>query len=170
MKLTAMVKTETGTAANRLVKAYPNHTFVIEDLDFSGRKGNRRFAYRALQKNLATKAVVLLTNPAYTSQECPSCHYTSPGNRRGTKFRCLSCGRISHADVIGGINLLGRSKDKQIGPKADAPDVRTILRTRYWNDRNSAAGRSTRPRRRPGCLLRSRATRAHSVKLCHSQK
>lgn len=136
-----MVKTATGTVANDLVRQYPAHTFVMEDLDLNGCRGQKRFAYRALHGNLTHKAVVDARNPAYTSQMCPSCGYVSRGNRAGTKFVCVGCGRISHADAVGGINLLGRSEDKQVGAN-DSPFVaKALLRERYRaRRRDSSSG------------------------------
>jgi hypothetical protein len=129
-RLSGLVKTATGTVANKLVKDFPGHVFVLEDLDLRGCKGQKRFAYKALQANLAGKAPTYLVNPAYTSQECPSCHSVSRGNRKGTSFLCLSCGRKSHADVVGAINLLRRSEDKQISCDSLPSEVKTLLLTR----------------------------------------
>ena len=136
-KLTGLVKTLAGEASNKLVKAYPDHTFVIEDLDLRGCRGQKRFAYRALHHSLESKAQVIKVNPAYSSQTCPSCGYVHRGNRSGVKFKCRSCGRISHADVVGGINLLRRSEDKQVALDDDPSLVRTILKERYLHRRSS---------------------------------
>lgn len=136
-KLTGMVKTITGEVTNKLVRGAPEGTvFVIEDLDLRGCRGQKRFAYRALAHSLETKAPVIKVNPAYTSQECPSCGYVSRANRKGTDFACRSCGRRSHADVVGGINLLGRSEDEQVGLGDHHRDVRELLRRRYLSRRN----------------------------------
>lgn len=136
-KLTGMVKTITGEVANKLVRSAPEGTvFVIEDLDLRGCRGQKRFAYRALAHSLETKAPFIKVNPAYTSQECPSCGYVSRNNRKGTDFVCRSCGRRSHADVVGGINLLGRSEDKQVDLNDHHRDVRELLRARYFSRRN----------------------------------
>ncbi len=141
-RLSGLVKTATGTAANDLVKAYPGHAFVIEDLDLRGCKGSKRFAYRALHGSLS-KAPTITVNPAYTSQMCPSCGYVSRENRRGIEFQCRSCGRISHADVVGGINLLGRSEDKQVGLDDHPSAVKTLLRERFRaHCRTSSLGES----------------------------
>jgi len=148
-RLTGMTKTATGTVANQLVRSYPNHTFVVENLDLRGCRGSKRFAYRALQHSLGRKAVLETVNPAYTSQECPSCGYVARGNRNGTSFRCLSCGRISHADVVGAINLLRRSGDKQIGLKASPWLVRPILEKRYRKARDSSPRRMAKATRSP---------------------
>jgi putative transposase len=135
-KLSGMIKTATGTVANQLIKDYPKRTFVIEDLDLRGCRGQKRFAYRALHHSLATKAKVKVVNPAYSSQMCPSCGYVSRTNRHGIKFCCKSCGRISHADVVGGVNLLGRSEDKQIDACENHFKVKQLLRERYLIRRN----------------------------------
>lgn len=141
-KLSGMVKTETGRIANILVKRHPETVFVLEDLDLRGCRGQKRFAYRALAKALSTKAPVEVVNPAYTSQECPSCGYISRKNRTGIRFECCSCGRINHADWVGASGILRRSQDNDIRC-ADHPSVvRTTLRRRYLLCRNSPAGSS----------------------------
>jgi putative transposase len=146
-RLSGQAKTAMGTVANKLVKSFPGHTFVVEDLDLRGCKGQKRFAYRALHTNLSHKTVVQVVNPAYTSQQCPSCGYVSPENRSSIKFACKACGRKSHADVVGAINLLGRSEDKQIGCKTYPSAVKDILRARYRDRRkaNSDSAVGCRP-------------------------
>ena len=136
-KLTGFVKTEVGTVVNDLVKRHPDTTFVIEDLNFRGCKGQKRFAYRMLHNSLRGKAPIQEVNPAFTSQECPSCGYISKSNRFGVKFQCHCCGRISHADVVGGKNLLGRSEDKQIFTTFHHAKVGIILRERFRKYRTS---------------------------------
>ena len=138
-KLTGMVKTMAGECSNKLVRKHPGAIFVVEDLDLRGCCGAKRFAYRALHHSLETKAPCLVVNPAYSSQMCPSCGYVSRKNRSGIEFHCRSCGRISHADVVGGINLLGRSEDKQVGLDDHPSAVKTILRERYLHRRNSSS-------------------------------
>ena len=141
VRLSGMIKTAVGTITNKLVKTYPSHTFVIEDLDLRGCRGQKRFAYRALHNSLIHKACIEAVNPAYSSQGCPSCGHISRNNRKGIVFHCRSCGRKSHADVIGGINLLGRSGDKQIDSCEDPSEVRSLLRERTLRKRNSSSGR-----------------------------
>ena len=129
--LSGFVKTETGCIVNRLVKRHPGTVFVIEDLDLSGCKGQKRFAYRALSAHLERKAVVQKVNPAYTSQECPSCGYVSRSNRSGVKFTCRSCGRKAHADWVGASGILRRSEDKGIRCADHPRAVKPVLRQRY---------------------------------------
>jgi putative transposase len=52
--------------------------------------------------------LVNLIDPAYTSQECPVCHYISLSNRTGILFRCRACGYKTHADRVGAINISNR--------------------------------------------------------------
>ncbi len=144
-KLTGMIKTMAGECANKLVDAHPGAIFVVEDLDLRGCRGAKRFAYRALHHNLATKAPCEVVNPAYSSQTCPSCGYVSRSNRKGIKFVCRSCGRKSHADVVGGLNLLGRSEDKEIQLDDHPSAVKAVLRRRFAEKRRSPVGLSTTP-------------------------
>lgn len=143
-KLSGQIKTAVGTITNKLVKKYKDHTFVVEDLDLSGCKGSKRFAYKALQNSLARKAVIEKINPAYTSQMCPSCGFISKPNRNGVRFQCKSCGRKGHADCVGGRNILGRSGDKNISLKTPVQSVKVILRERYLLRRNSSSKLPTR--------------------------
>jgi putative transposase len=155
-RLTGLIKTAVGTVSNQLVKDYPGFTFVIEDLDLRGTRGQKRFAYRALHHSLGTKAVVEVVNPAYSSQMCPSCGYIDRKNRHGTGFECHSCGRKGHADVVGAMNLLGRSEDKGIRCNDHPSVVKALLRKRYrmlrkrtsFSTRNSLVVPSPLPRGR----------------------
>jgi putative transposase-like DNA-binding protein len=142
-KLTGAVKTMAGEVANKLVEAHPGAVFIVEDLDLRGCRGAKRFAYRALHHNLNTKAPCEVVNPAYSSQMCPSCGYVSRSNRSDIKFICRGCGRKSHADVVGGINLLGRSEDKQVGLDDHPSAVKALLRERYRLRRDSSSGGQT---------------------------
>ena len=138
-KLSGMVKTETGRIANDLVRRHPGTVFVLEDLDLRGCRGQKRFGYRALAAALASKAPVEIVNPAYTSQECPSCGYISRSNRSGTKFRCRSCGRLAHADWVGASGILRRSGDNDIGCGDRPNSVKATLRRRFRLRRTSPA-------------------------------
>lgn len=142
-RLTGMVKSFTGRVSNELVQRYPDAVFVLEDLDLRGSRGSKRFCYRALAHSLETKAPTEAVNPAYSSQTCPSCGHVDRGNRKGIDFVCRQCGRRSHADVVGGINLRGRSTAEQAG--SDLPritlehhpsEVREVLVRLYWGRRN----------------------------------
>lgn len=155
-KLSGMAKTETGRIANDLVRQHPDTVFVLEDLDLRGCRGQKRFAYRALHRALSSKAPVEVVNPAYTSQECPSCGYISRSNRSGTSFSCRSCGRKAHADWVGASGILRRSGDNDIGRGDHPSSVKATLRRRFRLRRNSPARSSSTE---PPPLGRSLTTR-----------
>lgn len=53
--------------------------------------------------------MLLLVDPAYTSQICPVCGVVEAGNRPSQAvFHCLHCGHEAHADVNAGQNILAR--------------------------------------------------------------
>jgi hypothetical protein len=138
-RLSGLVKTETGWVANTLIAKHPETVFVVEDLDLRGCRGQKRFAYRALQTNLERKAPTEKVNPAYTSQECPSCGYVHRSNRRSTRFQCRSCGRKAHADWVGSSGVLRRSEDKRITTGDHPRRVKRVLRERYLRRRRDSS-------------------------------
>ena len=162
-RLSGLVKSTTGETANKLVRSFPNFTFVIENLDLRGCRGQKRFAYRALHNSLIHKAKVEVVNPAYTSQMCPSCGYVSRSNRSGIKFICRGCGRKSHADAIGGINLLGRSEDKQVNSCENTAEVRSLLSGRYRLRRSSASSSLVNAPKPNGQKLTTRVSRKREI-------
>ena len=147
--LTEMVRNFVGRYSTQIVKDYPGAVFVIEDLDLSGTKGQKRFAYRALHAALARKAPCLVVNPAYTSQMCRKCGYVNRKNRRSEVFACRACGWQGHADLNAGANLLGRSEDKEIGLDTAPKEAKSILIRRYNRARAPLASPSG------GCTLES---------------
>lgn len=52
---------------------------------------------------------VIVVDPKNTSRTCPSCGHIEPGNRKGIKFRCRSCGYAGHADRIAAMNIAARA-------------------------------------------------------------
>ena len=138
-KLTEIMKNFVGQVSNQLVRDYPGAVFVVEDLDLSGCKGQKRFAYKGLLRSLESKSNVIKVNPAYTSQGCPSCGYVSRRNRVGVKFHCRGCGKKSHADVVGARGILGRSWDKSITCDTHHAEVKGKVRGRYAARRRSPA-------------------------------
>jgi len=151
-KLTGLIKTETGKISNQLVRQHPDKVFVVEDLDLSGCRGQKRFAYRALQTRLERKTVIERVNPAYTSQECPSCGHISRRNRSGARFVCKSCGRHAHADWVGASGVLRRSEDEHITCDDHPKQVKRLLRQRYHNRRKAVDSCSEVGSNRPNAL------------------
>jgi len=160
-KLTGLLKTMVGEVSNVLVRTFPGTAFVLEDLDLRGCRGQKRMAYRALHHSLMLKAPCIVVNAAYTSQTCPSCGFVARANRRAINFVCRFCRRKSHADVVGAINLLRRSEDKEIACVDHPSEVRSILNARHatWRRRQAALCASGRCRDAPAPQGRQLTTR-----------
>lgn len=58
-----------------------------------------------LQKALRCGVMVLIINPAYTSQRCFRCGHTEKANRLKDRFVCKNCGHRSHADLNASCNI-----------------------------------------------------------------
>jgi putative transposase len=112
-------KQEINRVAKSLSKIYPNTDFVCEDLLFKGKKKRKKsfrrkyntWAYKTLASRLdqlgCTEGFkVILVNPAYTSQRCPSCGWISEGNRKNLMFKCTKCNYTNNADTVGATNIL----------------------------------------------------------------
>lgn len=108
--------------AKEIVSTYPDCDFAVERLLFKGkRKRSRRFrrnnntwAYAYLSHRLEEigkeKGFLLhKVNPAYSSQQCPVCGFTSRSNRISSEdFCCGQCGFDGDADRVGALNLCER--------------------------------------------------------------
>jgi putative transposase len=52
---------------------------------------------------------IVAVSPAYTSQECSECGHVSPANRvTQSRFCCVLCGHVEHADMNAAKNILAR--------------------------------------------------------------
>ena len=116
-------KNEINRVLNQLAKE-DIKSITIEELDFRygglSKKMNRilsrsgRNAFKNKLKDLEETYGIetIEVNPAYTSQECSSCHFVYKGNRKGGVFECKFCGLKKHADNQAAINMfLRRSQD-----------------------------------------------------------
>ena len=52
----------------------------------------------------------------------------SKANRHGRHFKCKHCGRVSHADVVGGVNQLSRAGDELLASYDDLSSMKIYLR------------------------------------------
>jgi putative transposase len=57
---------------------------------------------------------LFVVDPAYTSQMCSECGHVEKGNRKEDKFKCLSCGFSTDADLNAAINIYHRGKEEGI--------------------------------------------------------
>lgn len=65
--------------------------------------------------------MLLLVDPAYTSQICPVCGVVDAGNRKTqAEFHCLHCGHEAHADVNAAQNILARGLATSYGVASTA--------------------------------------------------
>ena len=70
---------------------------------------NYRYWLTRLEQQCEVNRVSFRTvSPAYTSQKCSSCGYTSRGNRHGEAFRCQKCESTDNADINAARNILER--------------------------------------------------------------
>jgi len=123
--VTNYIKNEVNRVINVIMSIYHPARIVVENLNFQNshlsKKMNRilrRCGIGAVKKKLKTleeelDIEVIYVNPAYSSQECPHCHYIDKKNRKKRDvFSCLLCGYACHADVVGAKNLPVRSSDE----------------------------------------------------------
>jgi hypothetical protein len=71
------------------------------------------------------------TNPAYTSQTCPTCGFVDHDNRSGDMFQCLSCGHRDDVDRVAAHNLMTRWTDPEITLYTPKAVVKAILLKRF---------------------------------------
>lgn len=94
-----------------------------------------------------TGTVVVLVNPAYTSQTCNACKHVDPKNRKSQAvFECTACGHRDHADVNAAKNILNAAGHAVSG-RGDLGTGRSVKRqppaTRTRTGRSPRAPRAT---------------------------
>jgi hypothetical protein len=143
-KTRAALVCEINTALNGVIREKKPSVLVTEDLRhaFSYDRPacvNRRLSSwlrGVMQDRVEFKALAECfrheqVNPAYGSQECPSCCFVDRGNRKGDNFSCLHCGFEGHADWVGALNIRKRMDDREITRYTPYRDVKTILMRRF---------------------------------------
>jgi putative transposase len=88
---------------------------VFEDLkeirkDISNGKKFQQWCFRKIYEYVEYKAEekgirVEKVSSAYTSQQCSECGHTTKGNRNGSKFKCVNCGKELHSDYNAAKNI-----------------------------------------------------------------
>lgn len=119
-KIRNYVKNEIGRILNNLADEDIKE-LVVEDLQFSGSGLSKRLnrlltrTGRAAIKNKYARLkelegiAITQVEPAFTSQTCSSCGYTSKSNRKRQKdFICNCCGLKTNADVNAAKNIRAR--------------------------------------------------------------
>jgi transposase len=69
---------------------------------------------------------------AYTSQECPRCHFAARSNRpEQHTFCCGVCGWRMHADHNAAVNIAARLGDREIEAAKTRQELKALLEARH---------------------------------------
>jgi putative transposase len=131
-KIKNYLKNEINRCLNTIIKIHNPLKIIMERLDFKSPALNKRMnrILSKFGKGILTKRLenleelygieIVYINPAYTSQECPSCGNVDKRNRTSQKNHCCTfCGKISNADVTGGKNIDNRSSMVNVSKKSN---------------------------------------------------
>jgi len=108
------------------------------------------WAFFDLRRKIEYKAALagscsLAVDPRYTSQMCPKCGHTDPGNRnkKAHIFTCRSCGYRSNDDRIGAMNLHNKGIQYRVQCELGIPDSQGCIQPAH--DAPSPQGGSVPP-------------------------
>ncbi|KPV54515.1 hypothetical protein SE17_03235, partial [Kouleothrix aurantiaca] len=166
-RLARHVRQEINRAVNQFYADHAGHQVAYEDLDvrtmrFRARRMNaylyasnlahlpRQIAWGAKKRGQTAQAGWA----AYSSQECPRCHFVSRANRPEQQtFWCQSCCLQLNADENAAINHQARFRDREMQACRSKEAVKALLDTRHVAYREQTARRSRAARREPtfGC-------------------
>ena len=117
-------------AVSRKALALEDLTGIRED-GMTVRRENRyerhAWAFYQLRQFVTSKAMaagilVVLVDPAYTSQTCSRCGYCDPANRQSqSSFRCRRCGFCCHADYNAAMNIAQAGRQAASGSGSTLP-------------------------------------------------
>lgn len=115
------IKNEINRCLNRIVHLYKPKEIVVETINFQGSRLSKRLnrilnncGRSVIKQKLESLEelygiVISKINPAYTSQECSSCHNVDKKSRVSrSEYVCTSCGQKLHADINAARNILHR--------------------------------------------------------------
>jgi len=86
----------------------------------------RRVHERLKHKAQENRVLVVPVLAAYTSRICPKCLKESEKNRKGERFRCVSCGYGQDADFVGATNI--RSRTLRLLGSLESPRLKNQLK------------------------------------------
>lgn len=151
-RLMRQMKQNINRAVNEMLRDHPEATFVMEDLSVATMrfKSKRMNAYLSasnlgrIPTRLEWEAEkqgfpLYRVNPAYSSQECPRCHFTHRHNRPDQQtFCCGVCGYQANADEAASRNLASRWNDIELASCRNLTDVKALLSRRHqdWREAN----------------------------------
>ena len=144
-RLSRQVKQDINRAVNEVIKDHPDARMIYEDLNvasmrFKARQMNAylyasqlghipdQLAWACARRGQAAHTV----NPAYSSQECPRCHYVDRANRPTQQtFCCVVCGYQAHADHKAAGTLASRWGDRDLAACRTKEEVKALLMQRH---------------------------------------
>jgi hypothetical protein len=146
-RLGRFVRQEINRAVNEMIKDHPNSRIIYEELNVA----SMRFKARAMNgylyaSNLAhiPEQLVWATakrgmaahtvKAAYSSQECPRCHFVDRANRPNQQtFCCGVCCYKEQADRKAAHTLADRWGDRELAACRDTKAVKALLLKRHEN-------------------------------------
>ena len=144
-KLARTVRQEINRAVNELYREHPGTQIAFEQLNvatmrFKARRMNatlhasnlahipKQLAWGAAKRGIKSTAVT----SAYTSQECPRCHFVARSNRPEQQtFCCGACGWQAQADENAAVNIARRVRDQEVRACRSRQELRALLDARH---------------------------------------
>jgi transposase len=154
-RLGRFVRQEINRAVNEMIKDHPDARIIYEELNVA----SMRFKTRAMNSYLyasnlghvpkqiawATAKRGMAVHPvkaAYSSQQCPHCHFVDRANRPDQQtFCCVVCGYKEQADRKAARTLADRWGDRELAACRDKKEIKALLLKRYetWKQTNRLA-------------------------------
>jgi len=144
-KLARTVRQEINRAVNDLYREHPDCQIAFEQLTvatmrFKARRMNaylyasnlahipKQVAWGGAKRGVKATAV----KSAYTSQECPRCHFVARSNRPEQQtFCCGVCGWQMHADHDAAVNIAARLGDRELQATRTRQELKALLDARH---------------------------------------
>jgi len=151
-RLGRFVRQEINRAVNEMILDHPNAWIIYEELNvasmrFKARAMNsylyasnlahipEQIAWATAKRGMAAHTV----KAAYSSQECPRCHFVDRANRPNQQtFCCGVCGYTEQADRKAAHTLADRWGDTELAACRDQKAVKALLLKRHenWKQKN----------------------------------
>ena len=151
-RLGRFVRQEINRAVNEMIKDHPDARIIYEELKvasmrFKARAMNsylyasnlghipEQLAWATAKRGMAAHTV----KAAYSSQECPHCHFVDRANRPHQQtFCCIVCGYQEQADRKAARTLADRWGDRELAACRDKKAVKALLLKRHenWKQKN----------------------------------
>jgi transposase len=146
-RLGRFVRQEINRAVNEMIKDHPNARVIYEELNVASMRFKARamnsylyasnlahipehIAWATAKRGMAAHTV----NAAYSSQECPRCHFVDRANRPNQQtFCCVVCGYKEQADRKAAHTLAARWGDTELAACRDKKAVKALLLKRHEN-------------------------------------